>query len=59
MGDLNTAMETYQSGIDICEKHGIKYTQASLYTSVGMVLRMQDQLDSALIYYEKGIGNPL
>jgi len=53
MGDLNTAMETYQSGIDICEKHGIKYTQASLYTSVGMVLRMQNDLDSALIYYEK------
>ncbi|MBL7897672.1 MAG: tetratricopeptide repeat protein, partial [Crocinitomicaceae bacterium] len=53
MGDLTTAMETYQSGIDICEKHGIKYTQASLYTSVGMVLRMQNDLDSALIYYEK------
>lgn len=52
-GDIDKALEVYQEGIDLCQKHHIVYTQASLYTSYGMGLKQKGELDSALIYYEK------
>ena len=52
-GDVDKALEVYKEGISFCEKHKIFITQASLYTSYGMGLRIKGDLDSALIYYEK------
>ena len=51
--NYDKAIEIYREGVAICEKHAIYYTQASLYTSIGMGLKMQGELDSALYYYEK------
>jgi serine phosphatase RsbU (regulator of sigma subunit)/tetratricopeptide (TPR) repeat protein len=52
-GDHYKALEVYSEGIAFCEKHALYYTQASLYTSYGMGLKLTGQPDSALYYYDK------